>query len=78
MFQEWKSSRTGDKKCPYDILEQPDPATLNFWLPRCTETCTIKLFIILYTYICMYTCIVTFSNCILHPGLALLKRYCFL
>ena len=34
VFREWKSSRTDNKKCPDDILEQADSATLNFWLPR--------------------------------------------
>ena len=33
VFQKWKSSCAGDKKCPENILEQPDPVTLNFWLP---------------------------------------------
>ena len=36
------------------ILEQPDPATLNFWLPRCTETCSYTLYMYVYMYCNMY------------------------
>ena len=34
MFKEWQTIRTGDKKCPDEILEHPDASTLNFWLAR--------------------------------------------
>ena len=46
MFQEWKSSRTGVPMIYSSNLIQR--RLINFWLPRCTETCS-------YTLICMYT-----------------------